>query len=413
MPKIQFRNRNGQLLVGNLELPAGGDWQATALFAHCFTCTRNIKAARNITRALARAGFAVFRFDFTGLGESEGDFADTSFSSNLDDLEDAARWLEQELAAPQLLVGHSLGGTAILAVTERLASVRAVATIGSPAHPEHVLKQFDDHVETIEQQGSAEVQLAGRPFRIRKDFIEDARSHPMSERMRKLRRALLILHSPVDNIVSIDNAQAIYEAALHPKSFISLDDADHLLSNDSDSNYVGDVLSSWAHRFLHLEARAAVDSARIRGRTDDQFLCSMQLGSHTLIADEPESMGGRNLGPDPYQQLAGSLGACTVMTLNMYARHKGLAVDRVSCDVSHQRMHAKDCADCDSDTGYISELSRSITIEGELDEAERQRMLEIADRCPVHPFFAEPGHEQPSSSAAQHGAPLHAGAAEL
>ena len=384
MPKIHFTNRTDQQLAGTLELPPGGEWQATALFAHCFTCTRNIKAARNITRALAKAGFAVLRFDFTGLGESEGDFADTHFSSNLDDLEDAARWLEKELAAPQLLIGHSLGGTAVLAVAERLNSVRAISTIGSPAHPEHVLKQFGSDVERIEQAGSAEVQLAGRPFRIRNDFIQDARSHSMAERMRKLRRALLILHSPVDDIVSIDNAQSIYEAALHPKSFISLDDADHLLSRDADSAYVGDVLASWAHRFLKLPAIEAVDGARIRGRTDDQFLCSMQLGSHHLIADEPEKMGGSNLGPDPYQQLTGALGACTVMTLNMYARHKNLPVERVTCDVTHERIHASDCKDCESDTGHISQLTRSISIEGKLDEAQRQRMLEIADRCPVH-----------------------------
>lgn len=384
MPKIHFENRNGQRLAGNLELPAGGDWQATALFAHCFTCTRNIKAARNITRALAEAGFAVLRFDFTGLGESEGDFADTSFSSNLDDLEDAAQWLAQELAAPQLLIGHSLGGTAMLAVAERLESVRAVSTIGAPAHPEHVLKQFSDNIDTIEQQGSAEVQLAGRPFNIRNDFIQDARAHSMSDRLRSLRRALLILHSPIDDIVSIDNAQTIYEAALHPKSFISLDRADHLLSSEDDSRYVGNVLSSWAHRFLNLQTFEAVDGARISGRTDDQFLCSMQLGQHALLADEPEKMGGSNLGPDPYQQLAGSLGACTVMTLNMYARHKGLPVERVICEVSHQRIHVKDCSDCETENGHISELTRTITIEGDLDPAQRQRMLEIADRCPVH-----------------------------
>lgn len=384
MPKIYFNNRTGQRLVGNLELPAGGDWRATALFAHCFTCTRNIKAARNISRALAEAGFAVLRFDFTGLGESEGDFADTSFSSNLDDLEDAARWLAQELAAPQLLIGHSLGGTAMLAVAERLESVRAVSTIGSPAHPEHVLKQFGNDIETIERQGSAEVQLAGRPFHIRSDFIEDARAHSMSDRLRKLRRALLILHSPVDDIVSIDNAQTIYEAALHPKSFISLDRADHLLSDNADSRYVGDVLSSWAHRFLNIQPAEAADGARISGRTGDQFLCSMQLGQHALLADEPEEMGGSNLGPDPYQQLAGSLGACTVMTLNMYARHKGLPVERVICEVAHRRIHAKDCSDCETESGHISELSRVITIEGDLDDAQRQRMLEIADRCPVH-----------------------------
>jgi len=384
MSKVRFTNRDGLELVGSLELPPGGDWRATALFAHCFTCTRNIKAARNITRALAEAGFAVLRFDFTGLGESEGDFADTTFSSNLDDLEDAAGWLGDRLAAPQLLLGHSLGGAAVLAAAERLDSVRSVATIGAPADAEHVLKQFGDDLDTIEREGSAQVRLAGRPFRIRRDFVEDARSHSLEERLRKLRRALLVLHSPVDRTVSIDNAQRIFANALHPKSFISLDDADHLLSEDADSRYAGNVIASWARRFLHLREPDAVAGVRVTGRTEDRFLGRVQAGRHSLLADEPRDNGGKDLGPDPYRYLAAALGACTVMTLNLYARHKKLAVDRVACDVDHDRVHAEDCEDCDSGGGQVDVLRRRITIEGDLDEAQRARMLEIADRCPVH-----------------------------
>lgn len=384
MPSIQFPTRRGLKLAGTLELPAGGDWRATALFAHCFTCTRNIRAARDITRALAEEGFAVLRFDFTGLGESEGDFADTDFSSNLDDLEDAAHWLAEQLAPPQLLLGHSLGGTAMLAVAERLETVRAVATLGAPASPAHVLKQFGAGLESIEAEGSAEVQLAGRSFRMRRDFVDDARSHDLDERLRGLRRALLVLHSPVDRVVPVEQAQSIFVAALHPKSFISLDDADHLLSRSEDSRYAGRVIAAWASRFLAMEEAAPIDHVRVSGVTADGFLCNVQAGEHHYIADEPRDKGGSDLGPDPYQFLATALGACTVMTLNMYARHKSLPVTGVNCEVRHQRVHAEDCEDCETREGRIHEFARSISIEGELDDAQRERMLQIADRCPVH-----------------------------
>jgi len=384
MSKIQFENRAGLKLTGTLELPPGGLWQATALFAHCFTCTRNIKAARNITRALSKAGFAVLRFDFTGLGESEGDFADTTFSSNLDDLEDAAAWMARHVDGPQLLLGHSLGGAAVLAVAERLDSVRAVATLAAPSGPAHILRQFGDNLDTIKEQGSAEITLAGRPFRIRQDFIDDAREHSLAERLKKLRRALLVMHAPGDTIVSITNAQEIFTQALHPKSFVSLDDADHLLSREADSRYAGNVIAAWARRFLRLEEPGSIEGARITGRTADQFLCHVQAGRHVLIADEPSSHGGGDQGPDPYRFLATALGSCTVMTLNMYARRKKLNVDTVSCEVTHDRIHAEDCDACESTSGKVDRLTRVISIEGDLSEDQYRRMLEIADRCPVH-----------------------------
>lgn len=384
MARVRFANREGLELTGDVELPPGGHWEATALFAHCFTCTRNIKAARNISRALAAAGFAVLRFDFTGLGQSEGEFAETTFSSNLDDLEDAATWMADGLAAPQLLVGHSLGGTAAIACADRLDSVRAVATLAAPDRADHVLQQFGDDLETIEREGSAEVRLAGRPFRIRKDFVDDAREHSLHERLASLKRALLVLHSPLDETVSIENASRIFTAAKHPKSFVSLDDADHLLSEERDSRYAGAVISAWAERFLELRAPSPPAGLRVSGRTADGFLCRVQAGEHTLLADEPEDNGGDDRAPDPYEYLAGALGACTVMTLNLYARHKGLSVERVTCEVRHDRVHAEDCDDCEKTGGRIDRLRRDIDIEGDIDDDRKQRMLEIAERCPVH-----------------------------
>ncbi|TVS08918.1 MAG: OsmC family protein [Gammaproteobacteria bacterium] len=384
MGRASFASRSGHELTGSLELPPGGEWKATALFAHCFTCGRNIRAARDITRALAAAGFAVLRFDFTGLGDSEGEFEDTTFSSNLDDLEDAATWLGETLAAPQLLVGHSLGGTAALAVAERLDSVRAVATLAAPAQPEHVLKNFGDDLARIEEEGSAEVDLGGRPFRVRRDFIDDARSHDLSARLRKLRRALLVMHAPGDRVVAIDQAETIFTSALHPKSFVSLDEADHLLSRSEDSVYAASVIASWAAKYLEMRSAQATEGVVVAGRTADAFLCSVQAGEHRLLADEPESHGGSDLGLDPYRFLSAALASCTVMTLNMYARHKKLAVERVLCQVTHRKVHASDCEDCETREGKLDELRRVVTIEGELDDAQRARMLEIADRCPVH-----------------------------
>lgn len=384
MARIRFDNRDGVTLTGDLELPPGGNYHATAVFAHCFTCGRQVRASREISRALADAGFAVLRFDFTGLGESDGDFADTTFSSNLNDLEDAADVLAERYEAPQLLVGHSLGGAAVLAVAERLESVRAVATVAAPSSATNVLKHFDEDLDAIAENGSAEVELAGRTFRIRHDFVEDARSHNLEERLERLDRALLVMHSPVDRTVSVDHAQRIFMAARHPKSFVSLDRADHLLSRREDARYAAEVIAVWASRFLEIDQSQTTEDVVVTGRTADGFLCRVQAGNHSLLADEPESSGGGDQGPDPYDYLASALGSCTVMTLNMYARHKKLPVERVSCRVKHEKVHASDCEDCETKKGKVDVLEREISVEGDLDDEQRQRMLEIADRCPVH-----------------------------
>jgi uncharacterized OsmC-like protein/pimeloyl-ACP methyl ester carboxylesterase len=388
--QVKFQNSRGEQLAGIMHMPDAGVIQACVVFAHCFTCTKNIRAAVTIADSLVTEGFGVLSFDFTGLGQSEGDFSDTHFSSNVQDLVDAAEFLAQTFEAPLLLVGHSLGGTAVLAAAHLIPSIVAVATIGAPADAEHVLHLLDDDLETIEQQGEAKVNLAGRPFHIRSEFVEDVRSQSVRDGIRSLRRALLVMHSPIDELVSIDEAARIYSSALHPKSFVSLDDADHLLTRDRDSRYAGQVLAAWASRYLpgEIHQPPAVehikDATVTAGRAEDIFLSTVNANGHGLIADEPESYGGGNRGPSPYDFLAAALGSCTVMTLNMYARRKELPVDKVEVLVQHTRIHAKDCEDCETKTGRIDQLSREIKLSGDLSDAQRQRMLEIADMCPVH-----------------------------
>ena len=384
---IQFPNADGQALSAILDLP-GQEPVAWALFAHCFTCSKDLKAATNISRALADAGVAVMRFDFTGLGKSEGRFEDTTFSSNVADLVAAAAWLEREHRAPDILVGHSLGGTAALQAAPQLPSVVAVATIGSPADPAHVARLFGDAEEALREQGVAEVHLGGRPFVMKRDFLDDLEQHDLPGTIGKLRRALLVMHAPLDDIVEIDNASQLFAAARHPKSFVSLDQADHLLTHAEDSRYVGRVLASWASRYLPdgvdestLPARPGEVVVRTPG---DRFVTQVRAGKHTLVADEPTSVGGTDAGPTPYDLLAAALATCTSMTLKMYAQHKELDLASATVRVTHGRVHADDCADCQQEDGYIHEFRRTLTLAGDLSDAVRDRMVEIADRCPVH-----------------------------
>lgn len=385
--KVEFRNAEGQTLTGDLVQPVNGELLATCLFAHCFTCTRNIKAARNISHALAQAGIAVLRFDFTGLGQSEGEFSDTNFSHNVDDLVAAADYLRAHHQAPAILLGHSLGGTAVLKAASRIPESVAVATVGAPADPAHVTRLFQGDREKIAREGEAEVRIGGRAFNVKKQFLDDLEGVDMSVVVRELRRPLLIMHSPVDDIVDIENAGALFKSALHPKSFVSLDKADHLLSDADDSAYAGQVLSAWASRYLPAvrtsETELATQGvvARTRG---DGFLTEIIAGGHGLLADEPTSLGGTDLGPSPYDLLSAALAACTGMTLGMYARHKRLALDEASVTVRHEKIHAADCEHCETETGKIDRLVRQIVLLGDLSDAERQRLLEIADRCPVH-----------------------------
>ena len=386
--KVQFENDDGRQLSGTLDMPKTPVTDY-ALFAHCFTCTHNLKSATNISRSLTDAGIAVLRFDFTGLGRSEGEFADTNFSSNVSDLVAAARFLEAEYSAPSILVGHSLGGTAVLQAAAHIPSAAAVATIGSPADPAHVEHLFGDARDELEASGQASVNIGGRSFTMKKQFLDDLEAHDLYSAVGKLRKALLIMHAPLDAVVEIDNAAALYEAAKHPKSFASLDQADHLLTNNADSLYAGRLLAAWASRYLpergvRDDTLSAEHGSVVAKTWSDGFYTEVAAGDHALVADEPASVGGSNRGPSPYELLSAALATCTTMTLKMYAGFKKIDLDAVTVKVSHKKMHAEACADCDTEDGKIDEFRRELTLEGDLDDAQRQRMLEIADRCPVH-----------------------------
>jgi putative redox protein len=387
--RLTFPGSAGATLSAILELPADGKADAYALVAHCFTCSKDLKALVAISRTLIRERVGVLRFDFTGLGESGGDFVDTTFTSNVEDLVAAAEHLAQVEEAPSLLVGHSLGGAAVLHAAHRLPAVRAVATIGAPADPAHVLELVESSREEIVRDGEATVRIAGRPFRIGRQFLEDLEAEHMRAAIGELRRALLVLHSPVDEVVGIDNAARIYDAARHPKSFVSLDDADHLLTDTADARYVGRVVSAWASAYITAPERpldeAPAGTGVVTRTPAGGFRTEVVVGPHTLIADEPLGVGGTDEGPTPYDLLVAALGSCTGMTLRMYAERKGWPLEEVRVRLAHGRVHAEHGRDCEDRRSCLETIRREVLIIGaRLEDGQRARLLEIADRCPVH-----------------------------
>lgn len=379
--EFSFTNSQGAQLSGRLEMPPG-PIGAAAIFAHCFTCSKNSHAATRVSRALAERGFVVLRFDFTGLGSSQGEFVDSTFSSDVADLEAAAQALAAAGHQPQLLVGHSLGGAAVLAAAGRIESIRAVVTIGAPADPAHVQHLFSDSLEEIKK-GKTEVELGGRKFHISQSFVDDLKAQTQRENIRRLGRPLLVLHSPTDSTVGVDNARLIYEAALHPKSFVSLDGADHLLTRKTDASFVADLIGAWSSRYLNTDV-APLEGDQVVVRERAKFTQDVRSRQHHLVADEPTDVGGADLGPGPYELLLAALGACTSMTLRMYAERKKWPLRGVEVKLRHRRVHAKDCEECETKDGRLEVFERVVHIDGDLDETQRSRMLEIADKCPVH-----------------------------
>lgn len=383
---LKFQNKEGTELSAKIIFPADQKPKAYALFSHCFTCNKNLRAIKNISQSLSSMGFAVFLFDFTGLGSSSGEFENTNFSSNLDDLIAASDFLEKKYEAPSILIGHSLGGAAALFSSAKLDNIKAVVTIAAPFDPYHVRKLLKEGIEEINESGKATVQIGGRPFTIKKQFLDDLESQEPESTIKNLRKPLLILHSPQDNIVGIKNAAKIYTAAHHPKSFISLDGADHLLSKSKDSLYAGKMIASWVEKYLDLPEEKTIEgkSQIIAITRQESYTTEIKAGKHRIVADEPENLGGNNLGPSPYDLLAASLASCTSITLQMYAQRKNWQLDEAIVHVEHEKIHAEDCETCEKKSNKIDSFRREIELIGQLDEEQRNRLLEIAEKCPVH-----------------------------
>jgi uncharacterized OsmC-like protein/pimeloyl-ACP methyl ester carboxylesterase len=388
--RFQFTGEGGHQLAAALDLPER-EPIAYALFAHCFTCGKDVLAAKRIAVALSAKGIAVLRFDFTGLGSSEGDFANSTFSSNVADLVRAAEHLRETKKAPAILIGHSLGGAAILAAAGQIPDAKAVVTIAAPSDPAHVTGLFKDRIEDIRKHGKVEVSLAGRPFNISSEFLDDIAEHGLMAHIAKLHKALLVMHSPTDDTVGIDNATRIFVTAKHPKSFVSLADADHLLSDKRDAAYVADVIAAWAERYLDPvePAQAAVSGEAprmvvVRETRNSKFQQTVTVGPHRMLADEPIAAGGEDTGPGPYDFVLAGLGACTSMTMRLYAERKSLPLERTTVTLKHSKIHAEDCAECETKAGMLDQIERVIAMEGNLDVDQRKRLMEIADKCPVH-----------------------------
>jgi len=382
-----FHNGQGLTLSAHMEWPANQQPHTYALFAHCFTCGKNLNAVRNISKALAGYGFAVLSFDFTGLGRSEGDFVETTFSANVSDLLAAAKFIEKDFEPPALLIGHSLGGAAVIQAASQIDSIRAVATIGAPADVQHIKQIFNKALPELKNSGIAKVDIGGRPFTIKQQFVDDLERHSVTGTLAQLKKSIIILHSPQDEIVEINNAALLYRAAQHPKSFISLDGADHLLTNKNDSHYAGRVIAAWAQRNLQVPELNVPETdhqtiASI-GDKDSGYTTIVKAGKHFITADEPEDVGGDDFGPSPYELLSSSLATCTAMTLRMYANRKNLEVQEIRVHVNHGKRHCEDC-ETDNANSRIDHFERLIEIDGNLTEEQRQRLLQIADKCPVH-----------------------------
>jgi putative redox protein len=387
--KLKIENKNGLALQAHLELPANQKPNYYAIFAHCFTCSSTLSAVKNISRALTSHGFGVLRFDFTGLGKSEGEFADSHFSANVADLIAVSDYMQLHYKAPSLLVGHSLGGAAVITAGAELENIKAIATIGAPSSVDHVTHLFSHGINEVKEKGEAQVHIGGRPFTINKDFIENFDKTDLPAIVKNLRKPILVMHSPTDTIVGIKNAEEIYHNAHHPKSFITLDGADHLLSNSKDSVYAGNMIGTWAQRYFETVENEMLETKgeQLVGHLnllEDNFTTTIQTKNHNLIADEPASIGGDDFGPSPYDYLSAGLAACTVMTLKMYAQRKKWDLQEVFVYITYSKKHSDDLMiEVDTPTRF-DHLQKKLKFIGNLDDKQKQRLKEIASKCPVH-----------------------------
>ena len=384
--RFSFENASGLQLAAIVDLPIL-PIKYFALYAHCFSCGKDILVAARIARSLAAKGIAVMRFDFTGIGSSEGSFEESNFTNNCLDIVAATEYMRQHYQAPRLLIGHSLGGTAMLNAAEHIPEAAAIVSIAAPASPDHVLSHFESEVDKLEKQEKVDIELANKTLTISRDFVADLKQHSLLEKISQLRKALLIFHSPIDNIVSINEASKIFVAAKHPKSFISLDKADHLITEKKDIEYIAEAINAWALRYIDADIAEVpkIDSGEVLvGEGNNNFLREVASDDHAWFSDEPIAVGGDNLGPDPYEQLLSSLGTCTSMTLRMYVNHKGWQVDDIQVELKHSRQHIQDCEQPDKKLCKIELIEKLITITGQLDEKQLKRLTEVADRCPVH-----------------------------
>ncbi len=384
--KVHFKNREGIDLSAYIYHPLDQHPRFFALFAHCFTCNKNLKAVQTICNTLSQMGVAVMSFDFTGLGDSEGEFENTDFSSNIGDLIDASEFMGQHYQAPSLLIGHSFGGAAAIFAAQALPDVKALVTIGSPSDPKHIEHLFEDQLDSIEKNGSSRVNIGGRGFKINQSFVRDLQQKDLGTCLGKLRKPILILHSPQDEIVDIQHAAKLYERAHHPKSFVSLDGADHLLSRPADSQYVGEMISSWSKKYIAApvvpnDTKGHEVSIRLAGKG---YTSEVKTPYHHLLADEPEEVGGDNLGPTPYDLLMAALGTCTAMTLKMYAQRKKWPLEEINVYLNHDKVHRTDGDNVEDNNSKVSRFTRNLRITGDLGEVQRNRLLEIANKCPVH-----------------------------
>ncbi|TXE09181.1 alpha/beta fold hydrolase [Gelidibacter salicanalis] len=387
--KLNIKNSKGLQLQAYLEIPANQKPHNYVIFAHCFTCSSSLKPVKNISRALTTHGFAVVRFDFTGLGRSEGEFADSHFSANVEDLLAVNAYMAEHFEAPSLLVGHSLGGAAVIVAASQLDTVKAVATIGAPATTEHVKRHFSHQFDEIAEKGDVEVNIGGRPFKINQEFVEDFDKTDLPEITKQLRKPILIMHAPFDKTVGIDNAQQLFVNAFHPKSFISLNDADHLLLKEKDSMYVGNMIGAWVQRYFDTHDNKILDTEDQQlvahlNLKEDNFTTFIQTKNHNFVADEPVSFGGDDFGPSPYDFLSAGLAACTAMTLKLYAERKEWDLQEVFVYITYSKKHSEDLMQGREKPTRFDHLLKKLKFVGELDETKKAKLAEIASKCPVH-----------------------------